>query len=270
MKKIAFFDIDGTLIHVPQGLNRPTPVTIKTLHDFRKDGNYCVIATARGSVPESFNDIEFDGYICNDGHYIRFQGETLIDDLFYQEELEKLVSVLQKYDGRYMLSGHEYVWNSYVDDEMIIKHRMMFSGTKKISSNTIVQYRLEDVKAIACCVLFETDEQLMNAYELLKDDFTMVCYHTGLIRMDIYRKGYTKGTACRYLYEKLGIAYDDTYAFGDGVNDIEMIQNVKYGFAMGNGVDMIKEKAYAVIPSVMEEGISKAFYHFVDKNYGIK
>ena len=78
--KIAFFDIDGTLVNVPHGLMNPTEKTIKALHEFRKMGNKIVIATARGEAPASVEAIDFDGYICNDGHYIRYNGETLVDE----------------------------------------------------------------------------------------------------------------------------------------------------------------------------------------------
>ena len=77
--KIAFFDIDGTLVNVPNGLMHPTNQTIHALNEFKNQGHKIVIATARGEVPQSVQDIEFDGYICSDGHYIRFEGEILID-----------------------------------------------------------------------------------------------------------------------------------------------------------------------------------------------
>lgn len=80
--KIAFFDIDGTLVNVPNGMLHPTDETIRVLNEFKNQGNKIVIATARGEVPESVANIEFDGYICNDGHYIRFNNEILIDEQF--------------------------------------------------------------------------------------------------------------------------------------------------------------------------------------------
>lgn len=69
-KKIAFFDIDGTLINAPHGMMAPTQATKDALNMFKQQGNLIFIATARGSVLFKSERLEFDGFIGNDGHYI--------------------------------------------------------------------------------------------------------------------------------------------------------------------------------------------------------
>lgn len=260
--KIAFFDIDGTLINVPHGLLKPTKETIRVLKEFQKQGHYIVIASARGSLPNELKEIPFDGYIFNDGHYILFHDEVMLDDIFLKEEIEKQMNIYQKYHGRYMFSGHHQTWNAFLDDEYVIKHRQMFQGTTKRPKDVIEDYEAKDVQAVACCVLFSCLEELEACYEELKDDFTMVVYRSGLLRMDVYRKGLRKGTACEYLYNKLNIEKEKTYAFGDGINDVEMIKLVGHGIAMGNGVNEIKEIADDITDSVDDDGIAKAFQKY--------
>lgn len=257
--KIAFFDIDGTMVNVPNGLMKPTKETIRVLNEFKKQGNLIAVATARGEVPDTIKDIDFNGYIHNDGHYIILNNEVLIDDLFTIEEIEKQISLYKKYNGRYMLSGHEDSWNPFLDDELVIKHRLMFSGTSERPSDVIEKFESKDVRAVACCVLFDNLEDLDRCYKEMKDEFTMVVYRTGLLRMDVYRKGFTKGTACEYLYKKLCIDREDTYAFGDGINDKEMLKLVGHGIAMGNAIEEIKEIADDITDTVDNDGISKAF-----------
>jgi hydroxymethylpyrimidine pyrophosphatase-like HAD family hydrolase len=87
----------------------------------------------------------------------------------------------------------------------------------------------------------------------------MSVYDTGLIRMDIYRKGFTKGTAVRHMIEKLGFNLEDSYAFGDGENDMQMLQLVGHGVAMGNAVPQLKKVAKEFTDSVLEEGIANYF-----------
>lgn len=263
--KIAFFDIDGTLVNVPHGLMHPTQETIHALTKFKEMGHKIVIATARGEVPQTVADIEFDGYICNDGHYIRYGGETLIDELFSPTQVQRQLDVYQKYNGRSMFNSRFGQWCSFLDDDLVIKHRQMFQGTSQRPVDVHEQFIADDVKAVSCCVLFDTAQELWAAYHELEDDFTMIPYDTGLIRMDVYCKGFTKGTACEYLYQKLGIDYENTYAFGDGVNDIEMIQLVKHGIAMGNAVEELKDVASEITKSVDDNGIAEAFY----KHFGI-
>ena len=158
-----------------------------------------------------------------------------------------------------MFSGHVDSWNPFLDDELVIKHREMFMGTSERPEGVIEHFEAKDVDAIACCVLFDSVEELDKCYHELEDDFTMVPYRTGLIRMDVYRKGFTKGTACEYLYQKLNIDKQDSYAFGDGINDKEMLMLVGHVIAMGNGIDEIKEIADDITDTVDNDGIAKAF-----------
>ena len=52
-------------------------------------------------------------------------------------------------------------------------------------------------------------------------------------------------------------------AFGDAENDIEMIRSCRYGIAMGNAMDAVKDAAFAVTASNEEQGIAKAISRYV-------
>ena len=81
MTKIAFFDVDGTMINVPHQLLKPTDKTIHALKEFQKQGNYIVVASARGVKPECLDEIPFDGFIGCDGGYIEFHQEILLNNV---------------------------------------------------------------------------------------------------------------------------------------------------------------------------------------------
>lgn len=264
-RKIAFFDIDGTLINVPEGLMSPTEETISALKRFQDQGNLIFIATSRGELPFHADGIQFDGFIGEDGHYITYKKEVLFDDLFTVDEVKRQMEVYRQFDGRCMYSGHQNCWCDCWEDEYIQKHRIAFSHTTAKPDNLIESFRAEDMKVIACCVMFKNVEDLRQAYEALKDDFTMVVYETGIIRMDVYRKGFKKGTAVRYMYEKLGIPKENTYAFGDGINDVEMMELVGHSVAMGNAVEELKAVAGEVTDDVMSNGIARYFEKYLLK-----
>jgi Cof subfamily protein (haloacid dehalogenase superfamily) len=258
-QKIAFFDIDGTLINVPTQMMEPSKKTIETLKAFQKAGNKIFIASARGSLPFKNTLISFDGFIGNDGHYIIYDNEIILDDLFHEDELKTLQETFKLYDGRYIFSGHKNSWSTYWEDPYMLEHSRMFNHSTTKPDYLIEQFEIKDIKAIACCVLFKNTDDLWSTYEALKDHFTMSVYDTGLIRMDIYRKGFTKGTAVRHMIEKLGFNLEDSYAFGDGENDMQMLQLVGHGVAMGNAVPQLKKVAKEFTDSVLEEGIANYF-----------
>ena len=71
-----------------------------------------------------------------------------------------------------------------------------------------------------------------------------------------------KGVGIKKMIDYLGISQEETMAFGDGGNDIEMLEFVKIGVAMGNAGDNVKKSADYVTENVDDEGIYKALKKF--------
>lgn len=69
--------------------------------------------------------------------------------------------------------------------------------------------------------------------------------------------GVNKAKGIERILEHTGISRDDSYAFGDSANDIDMIQYVKYGTAMGNSVPELLEIAPYKTARADEDGIEK-------------
>ena len=57
----------------------------------------------------------------------------------------------------------------------------------------------------------------------------------------IVRDG-SKATGIRKTIDYLGFSIQDTYAFGDGLNDMEMLKEVGTGVAMGNAHPLLKKR----------------------------
>ena len=96
-----------------------------------------------------------------------------------------------------------------------------------------------------------------NLVERFKDEFVFM-QHPGHSSSDMYRRGCTKAHGIEHLIKELGLSDKDTYAFGDGENDIEMFQRVKYGIAMGDAHETLIPHAYKQTENVPNEGIYKA------------
>lgn len=262
-KKIAFFDIDGTMVDVPNGMLHPTDETKRVIQEFQRQGNYIVVATARGRLPESVKDINFDGMICSDGHYIEFHNEILIDNNFSLEEIKMQIELYDTYDAEYVFGGHYGGWSSHPDGPRMAELDMAFgSGGRGPKVPQIVD--LTEIKANSATPLFATKEAMFACKNALPEDWAITAYETGLVRMDVHLPGFHKGSACVFLMEKLGINPEHGYAFGDGENDIEMLSLIKHGIAMGNADAHIKAVAADVTDTVGNEGIAKSFKKYFD------
>ena len=78
----------------------------------------------------------------------------------------------------------------------------------------------------------------------------------------ITTKGCTKQQGIDEMIRHFGIRLDETMAFGDGGNDIPMIQHAAVGVAMGNALDGVKVVADHITDTVDNDGIAKALRHY--------
>ena len=105
-------------------------------------------------------------------------------------------------------------------------------------------------------------ERLETPMKLLNGEFNFCIQDTdacGIVNGELINRAYNKGTAVLRLSEYLGIAAEDTIAFGDSMNDLEMLQTAGYSVCMGNGSKRLQGIADMVCPPVNRDGLYRAF-----------
>ena len=86
-----------------------------------------------------------------------------------------------------------------------------------------------------------------------KDKVNMAC--AGKEWMDCTPHGADKKSAVAFLQEYLRISPEETCTFGDNINDIEMLKNAGYSYAVANAREEVQAAAKAVCPSYLEDGV---------------
>jgi len=74
----------------------------------------------------------------------------------------------------------------------------------------------------------------------------------------------TKAAGLDFVAEHLGFARERTVAFGDGENDIELVDWAGFGVAVENAHDRVKELADLICPPVTEEGVAQVLEAYLD------
>jgi Cof subfamily protein (haloacid dehalogenase superfamily) len=74
----------------------------------------------------------------------------------------------------------------------------------------------------------------------------------------------TKAAGLEFVAEHLGFSRERTVAFGDGENDLELIDWAGFGVAVDNAQDLVKERADFVCPSVDDEGVAQVLEAYLD------
>jgi Cof subfamily protein (haloacid dehalogenase superfamily) len=116
-------------------------------------------------------------------------------------------------------------------------------------------------------VLMHHDPEQVNAFQLeLEHAFAgrAQVLRSGLITLvEILPIGVTKGTALSFILDYLGILPQETMAFGDNCNDLDMIRRAGVGVAMGHAPDDVLRGADYVTGTNDEDGVAHAIQKFV-------
>jgi Cof subfamily protein (haloacid dehalogenase superfamily) len=77
------------------------------------------------------------------------------------------------------------------------------------------------------------------------------------IFLELSRKDVTKGSGIAFVADRLGFSLDHTIAFGDGQNDVELLQTAGFAVAVADADESLLEIADLVCPPAEEEGVAQ-------------
>lgn len=258
-KGVVFFDVDGTLIDYLDGIKVPTEKTKESIKKLQEEGYLTMLATGRpmSFVTEELLNLSLSGYIASNGSYAEIEGEIIFDYPIKNCKLAELLEYFNENKIEYILEGQA---ESYVYDlkgKEITKLIVEADLKKEVF---VDKWDVETVRTNKIVVMADDISIYEKVKEKFKDEYVFM-KHPGGKAFEIYVGKYTKGYGVLELIKKLGIDVENTYAFGDGENDIEMFQVVKHGIAMGGYHEGLKEHAYDFTENVKNEGI----YHGLKK-----
>ena len=98
----------------------------------------------------------------------------------------------------------------------------------------------------------ERGQEVLEA-GVLGDDLKAVRWHENAV--DILLKDNSKALGIQDVLNHFGFSIENAMAFGDGLNDVEMLENVGFGVAMGNAEPELKPLADFVTKDIREDGI---------------
>lgn len=257
MRKVqaAFFDVDGTLFDYHD--KKIHDSTVEAIHRLKADGTIIVIASGR-SYPllgeECLSKIPADFYVTSNGHMIQDgKGRVLYSCRFTNRQTDRVVELAQKYDCGLLL---KYPHTSYLythPDEMFEVFNNI--GLKRDVFVNCPAMDYHEIELPLGFTIRGCDE--MKA-ELLKFPaiYRIELFHD-VTECDVFNPKINKFTAIQQLSTILNLRTKECIAFGDSRNDIEMIQWVGKGIAMGNACDDLKAVADEICGNSWEDGIAK-------------
>lgn len=254
MVKAAFFDIDGTLVSF--NTHKIPESTLYALEELKRKGVKCFIATGRSwNQLQKVKDFpQFDGYILLNGSCcMTGENQIIYCNCINQSDLEALTEFHETHafpvefvyaDYELMTETNDLVCKAWANVDMEVPP---VKPMRECDKNSVYQLG----------VFLSREEELeMNIVDRFMPNCESMRWSPDFF--DIIPKGSKKSVGIDKIISHYGIKLEETIAFGDGGNDIDMIRYAGIGVAMGNAGDEVKSAADFVTTSVDCDGILNA------------
>ena len=266
MIKLIACDMDGTLLDSAQRLPAELCEGIcvlnfgKVIAKLKEKGVLFCVASGRqyASLRRDFDAYADDMlFICENGALVMQRDQRVLIDPIDPSFISSIVTATKSLEGVYPVvcrAGVALIEKT-ASDEFIRNTRMYYPSVEVVEDLTALG-RLPDV----CKVAFY-DEGDAQTHELpalrAKLEGPLSIILSGEHWVDVMKPGVNKGCAMRGIQQKLGISAAECMAFGDYLNDCELLQAVGESYAMENAHPALKALARHIAPSNDENGVMR-------------
>lgn len=268
-RKAIFLDIDGTLTE--PGRNEVPQSAVWAMEQARKEGHLVFLCTGRNyDMLKPLLKHEFDGIAASSGGYIECGSKVIYNCPMTETQKQTAMEILKKngiyrtvecMDGSYTDEEFKEFLRSHVSEgnnsEML---RWREQIEKSLNIRPMKEYNGEAAYKIV--IMSQTAEQMQKAKSELSSEFNFCIQEgreNGYVNGEILTKEFDKGRAVKRVCEWLKIPLENTVAFGDSMNDLEMMETAALSICMQNGSEELKKRADDICPAVKDDGIKKAF-----------
>lgn len=256
MKKgIVSFDIDMTLLdHKDYRIPDSALQAIERL----RERYYIVIATGRDMDAKFSKDLNgmvaADALIHLNGTKITVGDQLIFEHCMDQKLVERLLRFAQgKPFAIGMTIGME---DYYVNPQVVTVQDMM--RWQRSDRNFRIPWKLLELPVRTMVYIGPESWAKVVEAEFPEVKLPMFAGRTG---SDVVEKIVSKAGGLQMLCDYFGVPASNTIAFGDSMNDLEIIQAAGIGVAMGNSVEALKQAADYVTTDIDQDGIWNACIH---------
>lgn len=240
-KYLIAFDLDNTLLTSKKTISKST---IRYLKKLQKQGNILTIASGR---PDTFTEI-FYNQLNMSGLVTTYNGQkvynpknkecVLLDQYMNSVDIVKLfnMTTLDIYNDYYVETDDEVYMSNKTDF-----NKLFFTGTKKIYLDCIDKLHGK-VRAVNFNLVNKDCSKILSDAIKNVSSLYITFWGNELLCGTINVASSNKWIGLKCIMDYYKIDENHTIAFGDDDNDLSMLLNVKYGFAMCNSNPRVLDK----------------------------
>lgn len=261
---IIALDLDGTLTNSEKII---TPRTFDALMKAQREGVRLVLAFGRptfgiAALANQLQLADYGGYVLsyNGGRIIDWYEKTVI---FSQVVDQKLVPILYDFAEKAQLPIVTYLPEAILaskNEGEYLAEEARINGMPVVVAQNFVEEAMQIAGGSTKFLIPGEPELLIQLESEMKAALSeqMEVFRSAPFFLELPPKGIDKAQSLQRLLTHLGLERESLMAFGDGFNDLSMIQFAGQGVAMANAVDEVKSIANFVTTSNEEDGIAHA------------
>lgn len=226
--KILFLDIDGTIIRPDDTIEESTK---KAIREVKQQSIEVILATGRPlhEIYDIAEELSIHSFIGYNGAYAVYRGSSVVREPMDSFVIEKYLQIANEQQHEIVFYTHEK--NAFTNLESPYTKDVI----QKFHLHQNIAFTQDVVKDILGVTLINVSENETYLYNQEGIHLSQVNVDGMRHCYDVIRDKVNKGFAVKKVLERLDIPSESAIAFGDGMNDKEMLQVVGEGFAMGNG-----------------------------------
>jgi len=257
MNSALFFDVDGTLIDSYHDRRNISPDVLHELARIQGLGHKIFLSSGRprNLITPDLLEPGFDGLVLINGGYVELDGESIYEERMDPDLAYRTAEFLERLGCEYLMVAAR---NTYMEptnqgfiDFFSRGHGDIFTFDYDLDAilPTVIKFEAlvprEDRPRVTAMVAKELGP-LINCDG-----------HGGEGTFELYPSAISKARGIEVVLEHFGIDVAHSYGFGDGTNDLEMIEYCGCGVAMGNAEDVVKDAADIVCAPVWDNGLEQ-------------
>ena len=249
--KYIFFDIDHTLVSHKNSPHIP-PQTLEAVNLLRKNGNVPAIATGRAGFLtfKTAREFEINNLVCSGGAEIFMNGREIFRKFFPGEHLEKFLKIAEKFPELTAAADDKFI---YTDES---------SGMFKKYFNAQADYdcvkKIKDLNRAMMCYILIPPKDLNETHGLFFNPPEKITLELMNAFTEARAAETSKWRGIEIFMKNINADINDVITFGDGPNDIEMLQNAKISVAVAGASEKVKRAAKFVCDDIDSGGILQA------------
>ncbi|QTE22098.1 HAD family hydrolase [Polaribacter cellanae] len=260
--KLVVSDMDGTLLNS----NNEVSTSFFELFQKLKEKNihFCAASGRQyNSIVDKLAPIKNEIYVIAENGAIAKKGEeVLLLNSLNSDKIIDIIPTLRKIDGANMVLCSQD--SAYIEskDARFINLFQEYYYSYQVVDDLVEIAKTTPILKIAVYHFNSSEKFIYPEIEHLKNDYLLKV--SGQNWLDISTDKANKGNALKAIQKILNVTKEETMVFGDYHNDIEMLQEAEFSFAMENAHEDIKEIAKHATKSNNHLGVESVLEKLVE------